>query len=298
MLMSGRTWFDVRHDLHGVRLLPEVVRQGGYETFATDKWHNGEASFIRAFPRGRSVFFGGMADHTKVPVADVRTGRVVDRRIAAKFSSEQFADAAVEFLRSRSGGGPFFCYVAFTAPHDPRNPPKSFRAMYYGIRPSLPENFLPQHPFDNGILKDIRDEKLAPYPRTRSVLLPFSDLMRSVRDTRWKLIVYPQINHRQLFDLRDDPHETRDLAAEPGHEPEIARLTALMRSSQEQFGDHQPLTVAHPKPTNIRFDDFDRKPDEWFARRFGDHRGGGSGSRGTRTQGRSAARSYFWRRAA
>jgi hypothetical protein len=51
-----------------------------------------------------------------------------------------------------------------------------------------------------------------------SVSLPFSDLMCSVRDARWKRIVYPQINHRQLFGLRDDPHETRDLTAAPGHE--------------------------------------------------------------------------------
>ena len=95
------------------------------------------------------------------------------------------------------------------------------------------------------------------------MFLPFSDLMRSVRDARWKLIVYPPINHRQLFDLRDDPHETRDLAAEPGHEPEIARLTALMRSWQEKLGDEQPLTVKDPKPKEVRFDDFERKPDQW-----------------------------------
>ena len=96
-----------------------------------------------------------------------------------------------------------------------------------------------------------------------SVFLAFSDLMRSVRDERWKLIVYPQINHRQLFDLRDDPHETRDLAVEPGHEPEIARLTTLMSSWQKKLGDEQPLIVKDPKPKEVRFDDFDRKPDEW-----------------------------------
>jgi arylsulfatase A-like enzyme len=388
MLMSGRTWLDVPHDLQGVRLLPEVLREAGYATFATGKWHNGEPSFTRAFPRGRSVFFGGMADHTKVPVVDVRDGQVVNRRVAEKFSSEQFADAAVDFLKLRSGDKPFFCYVAFTAPHDPRNPPEPFRAMYYQDRPPLPENFLPQHPFDNGILKDNRDENLAPYPRTRevigdqlceyyglithldgqvgrilaaletsghasdtiiiyasdhelalgshgllgkqslyehsmrsplilagpgipagrsiaaftylfdlfpticalagvmppaglagrdirplwedeqakvreSVFLPFGDLMRSVRDARWKLIVYPQINLRQLFDLRDDPHETQDLAAEPGREPEIARLTALMKLWQEKLGDKQPLAVKDPKPKEVRFDDFDRKPDQW-----------------------------------
>jgi arylsulfatase A-like enzyme len=388
MLMSGRTWLDVPHDLRGVRLLPELLRAGGYATFATGKWHNGEPSFVRAFPDARSVFFGGMADHTKVPVADVRDGRVVDRRVAERFSSEQFADAAVDFLRSRTGQGPFFCYVAFTAPHDPRNPPGPYREMYYRDRPPLPEDFLPQPPFDNGLTKNIRDENLAPYPRTRevvgdqlceyyglithldeqvgrilaaleesghaddtvviytsdhglalgshgllgkqslyehsmrspliiagpgtpagrstaaftylfdlfpticslagveppgglagrdlrplwedehakvreSVFLPFGDLMRSVRDERWKLIVYPPINHRQLFDLRDDPHETRDLAADRGHEPEIARLTALMRSWQREVGDTLPLSVKDPKPKAVRFDDFDRKPDEW-----------------------------------
>ncbi|WP_205678808.1 sulfatase-like hydrolase/transferase [Aquisphaera insulae] len=388
MLMSGRTWLDVPHDLHEVKLLPEVLREAGYETFATGKWHNGEDSFVRAFPNGRSVFFGGMADHTKVPVADVRDGKVVDRRIAAKFSSEQFADAAVDFLRTRTGRGPFFCYVAFTAPHDPRNPPESFRQIYYRDRPPLPDNLLPEPAFDNGILKDVRDENLAAYPRPPqvigdqlceyyglithldqqvgrilaaleasghaddtiviyaadhglalgshgllgkqslyehsmrspliiagpgipagrtttaftylfdlfpticalagakppaglagrdlrplwtdenakirdSVFLPFSDLMRSVRDARWKLIVYPRINHRELFDLRDDPHETRNLAAEPGHEPEMKRLTVLMKTWQEKVGDAQPLTVKEPKPKAVRFDDFERKPDQW-----------------------------------
>src|SRR5262249_56811602 len=39
-----------------------------------------------------------------------------------------------------------------------------------GPPPPLPQNFLPRHPFDNGILKDIRDENLAAYPRTREVI--------------------------------------------------------------------------------------------------------------------------------
>lgn len=388
MLMTGKTWFDVKPTLDGEKLLPEVLRGAGYTTFATGKWHNGEASFTRAFPDGRSVFFGGMADHTKVPVADVAGGRVVNRRVAAKFSSEQFADAAVDFLGGRTGDDPFFLYVAFTAPHDPRNPPKEFRDIYYKDRPPLPPNFLPQHPFNNGMTKNMRDENLAAYPRTKqavgdqlceyyglvthldgqvgrilaaleasgrakntivvhaadsglavgshgllgkqslyehsmkcplvvagpgvprgkssdaftylfdlyptvcelagarppaklagaslrpvwagtkkqvrdSVFLPFSGLMRSVRDDRWKLIVYPPIGHRQLFDLTADPHETRNLAADPARAGEVGRLTTLMGEWQRKVGDTQLLTVADPKPKAVSFDGFDRKPDRW-----------------------------------
>jgi arylsulfatase A-like enzyme len=387
MLMSGRTWLDVKHDLAGVKLLPELLREAGYTVFATGKWHNGQASFARAFPRGKSVFFGGMDDHTKVHVADVQDGKVSNQRIAEKFSSEQFADAAIEFLEGQRGKAPFFCYVAFTAPHDPRNPPEAFREMYYRNRPPLPANFLPQHPFDNGMTKGGRDENLAPYPRTPDVIrdqlseyyghithldgqvariltalertgqakntvivytadhglalgshgllgkqsvyehsmkspliiagpgiptgstqaftylfdlfpticglanvklpekiagkslqplwtgsqtqlrdsafLPFQDLMRAVRDERWKLIVYPPINHRQLFDLRNDPDEIKDLAADPKHAPDIERLTALMKQWQEKVGDKQPLTVAKPKPKEISFDGYIRKPDKW-----------------------------------
>lgn len=388
MLMTGRTWFDVKPNLEGVALLPEVLRKHGYLTFAAGKWHNGEPSFLRAFPDARSVFFGGMNDHTKIEVADVTGGTVKNRRVAEKFSTVQFADAAIDFLKSHRKPDPFFCYVAFTAPHDPRNPPEKFREMYYKNRPPLPVNFRPLPAFDNGFTKNIRDENLAPYPRTKgiigdqlceyyglishldeqvgrilaaleesghakntliiyaadhglalgshgllgkqslyehsmkcpliiagpgippgkssdsftylfdlfptvceaagvkppeklageslrplwagkkkelrdSVFLPFSGLMRSVRDERWKLIVYPPINHRELFDLKDDPHETKNLADDPEQAETVKRLTGMLQSWQKKVGDTQPLVAAKLKQKEIRFDDFIRKPDRW-----------------------------------
>ena len=56
-------------------------------------------------------------------------------------------------------------------PHDPRNPPESYRQTYYDNPPPLPENFLPQHPFDNGqISRGGRDEGLADWPRQPDVI--------------------------------------------------------------------------------------------------------------------------------
>ncbi|MEI6358233.1 MAG: sulfatase-like hydrolase/transferase, partial [Verrucomicrobiota bacterium] len=122
MLMSGRSWFHVDPAISDVPTFPEVLRSRGYTTFGAGKWHNGQKSFVRSFSEGRSVHLGGMADHTKVPVQDLRPdGTFTPARAAARFSSEEFADAAIEFLRRPPDGRPSLAYIAFTAPHDPRN---------------------------------------------------------------------------------------------------------------------------------------------------------------------------------
>jgi len=389
MLMSGKTWFHVDHSLTGVKLLPEALQENGYVTFGTGKWHNGEASWLRGFQRGQSVFFGGMADHTRVPVKDLGPdGKLTAARAGEKFSSELFADAAISFLRSHDGKRPFFVYVAFTAPHDPRQPPPAFREMYYRDLPPLPGNFLPQHPFDNGMMKGGRDENLAPWPRTEavardqlaeyyglithldgqagrilealkqtgqadntvivyaadnglalgshgllgkqsvyehsmrvplifagpgiprgkstgafsylldvfptlcdavgiappaglegeslrplwegrqaqvraSVFLPFLSLQRAVRDARWKLICYPQISHRQLFDLQTDPLEKTNLIGRAECAQHLPRLVDLMKQWQAKVGDTLPLPAEDKPPEAVDLIGLKRAPDQW-----------------------------------
>jgi len=115
--------------------------------------------------------FGGMSDHSKVPVRDLGSdGRLTAVRVGEKFSSELFADSTIEFLRNHEGTQPFFAYVAFTAPHDPRMSPPPYQDMYYRDRPPLPPNFLPQLPFDNGMMSDLRDENLGAWPRTEAMI--------------------------------------------------------------------------------------------------------------------------------
>ena len=391
MLMSGRTWFGLPHTLQGTLTFPEHLRRQGYETFATGKWHNGEASFLRSFERGRSIHFGGMDDHTRTAIQDLQPdGKFTRRQPAPKFSSEQFADEAIDFLRRPAGGQPFLAYVAFTAPHDPRNPPEAWRVTDPSKRPPLPRNYLPQHPFDNGELI-LRDENLLPWPRPPeqvrdqlgeyygliehldsqigrvldalaksphatntvvvyaadhglalgshgllgkqsvyehsmrcplviagpgipagssteaftylfdlfptlcgltgapvpagmagsdlrplwtaearqvrdSVFLPYQGLMRSVRDERWKLICYPPVNHRQLFDLAHDPDERVDVSGDPDNAPVVARLLGKMAEWQKRMGDSQPLTVPNPKPLMRDLTGNSRKPDDWQPR--------------------------------
>ena len=173
MLMTGKTWFNIdAPTIKGEKLLPEYLGENGYITFGTGKWHNGEDSWLRAFQRGKTIMFGGMSDHTKVPIRDLGPdGKLTPERFGEKFSTEMFADSAIEFLRAHNHENqPFLAYVAFTAPHDPRQPPLEYRERYYRNPPPLPPNFLTQLPFDNGMMDGGRDENLGAWPRTERMI--------------------------------------------------------------------------------------------------------------------------------
>jgi len=400
MLMSGRTLWRVPMNLKGVPLLPDVLARSGYITFGTGKWHNRAESFTRAFQHGKSVFIGGMSDHTKVPIRDLGAdGKLTPPRMSGRFSSEIFADAVIEFLGSRKGKSdkPFFAYAAFTSPHDPRQPPEKFAEMYSAERVELPlpRNFMPQHPFHNGWMVG-RDEALAAWPRTREVirnqlgeyygmishldeqvgrvlaalkasghaentivvytadhglavgshgllgkqnlyehsmgtpmvitgpgiprgssnalvylfdLFPtlcswsgaavpekvegrslagvitgaepfvretlftaYENKMRAVRDSRYKLIRYPQINHTQLFDLDQDPDELKNLAGESGQAERVQRMMKLLEGWQRRTADQTPHTSKNPKPMEIDLSGRKRKPDrhqpKWIIEKY------------------------------
>jgi len=170
MLMTGRTLFRVKENMEGQTTWPEVYGRAGYRTFITGKWHNQPPALLRSFQEGKSIFLGGMGDPYKLQVQDIGAdGKLTPRRTVEKHSIEAFADRAVDFLKDQKGERPFLCYVAFNAPHDPRVAPQEYHDRSNARKPPLPANFLPQHPFNNGELL-VRDEQLAPWPRTPDVV--------------------------------------------------------------------------------------------------------------------------------
>jgi len=170
MLFTGRSYHQIDiGSLAGCRTLGEGLRAAGYRAFGTGKWHNSRAAFARSFDLGRNVMFGGMSDHRQVPVVDYLDASYSDGRSGELHSSELFAESAIDFLDSYGEDAPFFCYVAFTAPHDPRDPPRPWGQRYYADPPPLPSNFLPQQPWDIGMMT-VRDEVLAGWPREPQVV--------------------------------------------------------------------------------------------------------------------------------
>ena len=151
---------------------PQVMREAGYHTFGAGKWHNDRQTYINSFADGGKIFFGGMGNQYKVPVFDYDPTGAYPKEakyIGDKFSTELFTDAAVQFLENYEKPNPFFLYLSFTSPHDPRTPPDEYATMYPPEDIPVPENFLPEHPFDNGEMR-IRDEMLAPFPRTPEIV--------------------------------------------------------------------------------------------------------------------------------
>jgi arylsulfatase A-like enzyme len=108
-------------------------------------------------------------------------------------------------------------------------------------------------PVIQGSSKKVRD----------SNFLPFQDNQRAVSDGRWKLHIYPQINHRLLFDLSKDPHELNNLAAAPDHRLELQKMEALMEAWRKRLGDPHPLTVASPEDKPPSYDNASRVLDAW-----------------------------------
>jgi len=84
-----------------------------------------------------------------------------------------------------------------------------------------------------------------------TAFLAYMNTQRSVRDGRWKLIRFPQINRTLLFDLQTDPHETRDLAGDASNKELVARMMTMLADEQKRYGDTVALTSPDPAPAEF-----------------------------------------------
>jgi arylsulfatase A-like enzyme len=348
MIMTGRSLFRIPGNKAkgtgagtGAGTLGDVFRRAGFATLFVGKFGN---SYIPGNEAFETVIYHGKG-----------------KQEGARAQESRFmADQTIAWLQARKGKEPFFVYLGPPVPHDPRVAPPQFHALYDPAKITLPKNFMPEHPFDNGELK-VRDEMLAPHPRTPEVmkkhladyyacitnldheigriiahlqatgqfentiivfssdqglavggrhglmgkqnlyehfksplviagpgiphgqspalvylfdLFPtlceltrveaprglegsslapvlhgeqarvrdwlfcaYRDVQRMVRDERWKLIWYPQIDRYQLFDLAADPWEINDLSASAADAARLADLKVRLAEQQKSFGD-------------------------------------------------------------
>lgn len=122
----------------------ELLRDGGYQTFMSGKWHLGmtrETSPIaRGFTRSFALLPGG-ADHfgggpleklTRSPRIYMEDGEFVTDLPENFYSSDYFTDRLLGYLEEASNDAPFFAYLPFSAPHYPLQAPSDLIEKYRG----------------------------------------------------------------------------------------------------------------------------------------------------------------------
>ncbi|WP_273445629.1 sulfatase-like hydrolase/transferase [Neolewinella agarilytica] len=204
MLLTGRNLFELKGKGHIIpkehATMGETFGRAGYHTEVIGKWHQDNASLARSFDDGKTIMGRGvyLVDHFRMPLWDWdedgrfahedaylltygKTNTLERRPLSERdqrgpvgthtdgpHTSEIFAGEAVSFIEQYQKETPFFMYLAFHAPHDPRQAPPAYLAMYPSDEIVLPPSYQPQHPFDNGHMF-LRDEQLAPWPRSPEI---------------------------------------------------------------------------------------------------------------------------------
>lgn len=129
-----------------VATLPELLRDAGYQTMISGKWHLGvepaqdpasrgfEKSFA-SLPAGNN-HFGLMAspgaNNKAMRYTYTENGKLVETLPKDYYSSNYFTDRLLGFLKERDHKRPFFAYLPFTAPHSPLQAPPEFIKKYQG----------------------------------------------------------------------------------------------------------------------------------------------------------------------
>ena len=240
--------------LLGMPTYAELLRDRGYDTCLSGKWHLGDGLEPRCgFDTWNPMPYGG-TNYFNVPV--VANGQIEKHEA---YATELFTDNALNFLKAQvSEERPFCLAVHYTAPHKPwgrEHHPQALWDEYYDRCPfdSVPG---PDEPLPVGfnagaVDAETRKQNLAGYfaaiegmDRHVGRLLDWleeQDLrneygpVRMIRSREWKLVWrYPAGAH-ELYNVGEDPAERVNLFGQRG---QADRIRVLRRELDDWFASY------------------------------------------------------------
>jgi len=126
--------------------LAEVMKDGGYHTYMSGKWHLGEEPehypYARGFEKSFSMLYGGasywsdkfgLLAETQETAKYVLNDKEVQELPKDFYATRNYTDYLMNAVRENRGDGkPFLAYLAFTAVHDPIHVPEPWLSQYKG----------------------------------------------------------------------------------------------------------------------------------------------------------------------
>jgi arylsulfatase len=122
--------------------IAQLLRDAGYHTYMTGKWHLGNkhnAPQARGFERSFALL-NGAASHWSdqgaiIPGSKtryVRDDQAVNELPDSFYSSAYYTDEMISYIDAAGDDKPFFAYLSYTAPHNPLHAPRGYIEKYRG----------------------------------------------------------------------------------------------------------------------------------------------------------------------
>lgn len=129
---------------HKVVTVATLLREAGYHTYMTGKWHLGKTPDLlpsaRGFERTIAMADTGADNWEQKPYLPIykKANWFADGKEHTLpedfYSSKYFIDKSIEFIEeNRADGQPFFSYIPFQAVHIPVQVPRAFTEKYMGV---------------------------------------------------------------------------------------------------------------------------------------------------------------------
>jgi arylsulfatase A-like enzyme len=144
--------------------IAQVLKSAGYTTGIFGKWHLGDEAPYQPGRRGFDEVFihggGGIGQTYPGSCGDAPGNRYFDPVIlhngkfekTSGYCTDVFFSEASEWINRQKAGGPFFCYIATNAPHNPLHVPEKYEKMYEDLLDAA----LASRPDDNRSQKENR----------------------------------------------------------------------------------------------------------------------------------------------